>query len=70
MITIFIKERNKHHEKQNKLEPRVTQPMKRCRVRGYHRLGRKQSNTANNRDWDYACMSFTSAPQTMHPEDA
>ena len=27
-----------------------------CRVRGYHRLGREQGNTANHRDWDYESM--------------
>ena len=41
-----------------------------CRVRGSHRLGREQGNTAKNRDWDHACMGLTSAPQTMHPGDA
>ena len=32
-ITIIMKEKNKNHSKQNKLEHRVTQPMQRCRVR-------------------------------------
>ena len=66
------KEKNKDHLKQNKLEHRVTQPMQRCCVRGYHRLGREQDKTANNRYWDYVrlSMGLISAPQTMHPEDA
>ena len=66
------KEKNKDHLKQNKLEHRVTQPMQRCCVRGYHRLGREQDKTANSRYWDYVrlSMGLISAPQTMHPEDA
>ena len=44
--------------------------MQRCRVRGHHRLGMEQGNTAKNRDWYYACMGVTPAPRTMHPEDA
>ena len=48
----------------------MTQPMQRCRVRGYHQLGRGQGNTAKNRDWDYACMGPISVLQTTHPEDA
>ena len=47
----------------------MTQPMQRCRVRGYHRLGREQGNRATKRDWHYACMGFISAPQVMQPED-
>ena len=46
------------------------QPMQRCRVRGYHRLGMEQGITAKNQDRDYACMGHASAPLTMHPEDA
>ena len=46
------------------------QPMQRCRVRGYHRLGREQGNTAKIRDWDYASMGLISAPETTHPDDA
>ena len=45
---------NDKREKQTSLKPtkieyRVTQPMQRCRVRGYHRLGRKQGNIKEQR---------------------
>ena len=43
--------------------------MQRCRVRGYHRHGREQGNTANNRDWDYVSMGLISAPQTMYRDE-
>ena len=40
--------------------------MQRSKLRGYHRLGMEQGNTAKKRDWDYASMGLISAPQTMH----
>ena len=39
--------------------------MQRCGVRGYHRLGREQGNTANNRDGDYVSMWVSFHPPNV-----
>ena len=44
--------------------------MQRCRVPGYHRLGREQGTTAKNRDSNYACIGLISAPRTMNLKDS